>query len=241
MINIYIVEIKTDVNFKEEDIKKCISRERQKRADILVNDETKRNFLFAEIFTFKKLENVYNIKSPIILGNQGEKTRLYDHSDVSLSRSYSKNMLSLAIDTENEIGIDCEQIKNFDKNTLKYFFTEGEIDFINRSKNPSLSYYMLWTRKESIIKCTGVGLVENLRCLDTLPCLEDIQNYESIGACDNVDTKEKVNIKSIRPLFNRNYEVNGLYINSYIYDDLVISVCVNNDVVLPNIIVENNL
>lgn len=96
-------------------------------------------------------------KKPFILNNP-----------VHFNVTHSGNWVLIAI-AETEVGIDVEQKKQdfAYQELLADNFSEKETAFINSSKNSLDSFYVLWTRKESLLKATGKGITAALKQIDT--------------------------------------------------------------------------
>ncbi|QOR35245.1 4'-phosphopantetheinyl transferase superfamily protein [Clostridium sp. 'deep sea'] len=200
------------IDYKDlKDVSRFISEERLARAELFTDNNRKNEFITVEIAASYFVSEVFNISLPKFNGKAGEKPYLCNYPNISVSRSYADNYVVFALENNFDIGVDCEKIKSFDKNTLKYFFTEQECRYINDSKCPNLAYAIIWTRKESYLKCTGQGLAFALSKLDVTP-----QN-------------NWVNSNSRYPIYKNNDQVKSKFINSYIYNDLVISLCSTSD------------
>lgn len=84
--------------------------------------------------------------------------------------SHSENCILIAF-ANSEIGIDVERSDT----ALDYHdivqanFSKEEIACIKKAKKPSPTFYMLWTRKEALVKATGKGLPNDL---STIPSLD---------------------------------------------------------------------
>ena len=80
-------------------------------------------------------------------------------SDLHFNISHSADIILIAI-SNSEIGVDVEKVDNsFSyEEILPHNFSDEEIDFI---KNPE-DFYLLWTRKESLLKATAKGLDDDL-------------------------------------------------------------------------------
>ncbi|HTS44642.1 MAG TPA: 4'-phosphopantetheinyl transferase superfamily protein [Puia sp.] len=108
-------------------------------------------------------------KKPILPDNEP----LHLHYNVS----HSGDWILFAM-ADIEIGIDIEKIDDqfgFEE-ILATAFSQDEIDYLQKQKNPSETFYLWWTRKESMSKATGKGIDDNLRdipCLDGLHQLAD--------------------------------------------------------------------
>ncbi|MEX8546960.1 MAG: 4'-phosphopantetheinyl transferase superfamily protein [Mucilaginibacter sp.] len=83
--------------------------------------------------------------------------------------SHSGNWVLIAI-AATEVGIDVEEMNaSFTyQNLLSFSFNLQEIDFIEKSDLPYQTFYQLWTRKESLLKATGKGLVDELSLVPSL-------------------------------------------------------------------------
>ncbi len=84
------------------------------------------------------------------------------------SISHTENITLLAASTTNECGIDIEKIKEVDVSLYEEYFTEKEWNAINSSIELYKTFYLLWTRKEAIIKTIGTGIFEDLKNIDVL-------------------------------------------------------------------------
>ena len=84
--------------------------------------------------------------------NEYGKPYFRSNPELSFSLSHSKNMVILAIDTD-DVGIDCEPLdRAVTKSVAERFFSKKEVcEF----KDDLLS---LWVTKESLCKLTGKGL-----------------------------------------------------------------------------------
>lgn len=58
-----------------------------------------------------------------------------------------------------DIGIDIEEIKDYDIDILNYSMNKQEISKINNNQD----FYKYWTLKESLLKCIGIGLNDDLK------------------------------------------------------------------------------
>ena len=88
---------------------------------------------------------------------------------LSFNISHSGDWILMTV-AKTETGADTEYIDDhFDfSDIIGENFSNKEIAYIN-TKNGSERFYMLWTRKEALIKATGIGIID---CLDLLPSLD---------------------------------------------------------------------
>ncbi len=81
--------------------------------------------------------------------------------------SDTKDAVIIAISFEQEIGVDVETMeRTVDHSAVsEHYFTEEEVGDISSSMDPKLRFLELWTRKEAVLKASGVGIMEDLRAL----------------------------------------------------------------------------
>lgn len=84
--------------------------------------------------------------------------RPYLDFNIDFNVSHSGNAVICAFSDEGKIGIDIEQVRELEVESLFSFFHPDERVRLRLAKNPLLLFYELWTRKESIIKADGQGL-----------------------------------------------------------------------------------
>lgn len=72
-------------------------------------------------------------------------------SQISISHSGENVLVGI---NENDIGVDIEVIRQFDKRLITRYFSKDEQAFI---KNDS-DFFKIWTVKEAYLKLTGEGL-----------------------------------------------------------------------------------
>lgn len=101
---------------------------------------------------------------------------------IEFNISHSGDCIVIALSMK-PVGIDVELIKeNFDFDPLiPECFHKQEEHLIRSSLNKREAFYVLWTRKEAILKATGEGLLNNLKALDCLPVsiIRANQNFHS--------------------------------------------------------------
>jgi 4'-phosphopantetheinyl transferase len=118
-------------------------------------------------------------KKPLLNKNSGD--------NLHFNISHSGDFILIAI-SDSEVGVDIEKI-NADfsyQEILNSNFSKEEIDFIQNSVRPIESFYLLWTRKESLVKATSKGLVDNLNLISVLDGLFNAGN-EIIDSPDSWD------------------------------------------------------
>lgn len=83
---------------------------------------------------------------------------LQDEPNLHFSISYRAGCAALAIATR-PVGIDVERLRDRvdAAGIARRFFTSAEQAWLASSKDPQ-AFYLLWTRKEALVKAAGVGI-----------------------------------------------------------------------------------
>lgn len=200
MNKIVLIKNYNDILIKNSDLD--LPQKTLQRLNYFKDDKKRDDFLSAHYQTNKLINHFFGISDINIIYEKSKKPFVLDEK-VFFSRSYSDNFLAVIIDNKSDVGIDLERVRKVDYNVLKYFFTQNEIDLINNSYDKDLMFTIIWTRKESYIKYLGVGLSFPLKRIDVSP-----QNNNLFDSYSNLNC----------------------YINTYIIDELVLSVCSKNKI-----------
>lgn len=85
----------------------------------------------------------------------------------SFNLSDTKDAVVLAVALDMELGVDVETVdRRVDHRSVSaHYFTPEEQDHIARSDDPKRTFLELWTRKEAVLKASGVGIMDDLRSL----------------------------------------------------------------------------
>lgn len=104
----------------------------------------------------------------IDIGNVAFRKNLYgkpyliEHPEVNFSISHCKGMVACGI-YHKPLGIDVEEIRNFNWTVAKKVCSEEELQIIANSIRPEKEFFIYWTLKESLVKAVGVGLSYSLK------------------------------------------------------------------------------
>lgn len=85
----------------------------------------------------------------------------YENTNIKFNKSNTIGLSVLIIDNK-ECGIDIERIRKYDDIMAKRILSKSEYDFVNIN-NKDLYFTIIWTLKESYLKCIGIGLNLNLK------------------------------------------------------------------------------
>jgi 4'-phosphopantetheinyl transferase len=92
-------------------------------------------------------------------------------TDLCFNLSHSGDWVLIAFGSI-ELGLDTEQIKtNFSiEDMMTTYFNKSEQKYIFDHPNPRYAFFILWTRKEALMKAWGTGLQDNLQ---EISCIDD--------------------------------------------------------------------
>jgi len=166
-----------------------LSQDEQARASRYHQEKDRQRFMLSRIalrFLLAKYTNSEpeKIKSGIGLN---KKPFIQNNStpDLHYNLSHAGDWILIAI-SNSDVGIDIEKMdeKFSYSEILRHNFSHAEIDFITDGKKPVESFYLLWTRKEALLKATSKGIDNDL---PFVPCLdgEHIVDQKIIGSDEN--------------------------------------------------------
>ncbi|WP_236252782.1 4'-phosphopantetheinyl transferase superfamily protein [Echinicola sp. 20G] len=102
-----------------------------------------------------------------------KKPAIKNHRNFNFNISHSKDWVIFGF-CSDELGVDIEFVDSkFDfLSLINNCFTKPEAHFIENAYSPRHEFFKLWTRKESLLKATSVGVVDNLNFIN---CLDGVQ------------------------------------------------------------------
>ncbi|PKM60531.1 MAG: hypothetical protein CVU99_07580 [Firmicutes bacterium HGW-Firmicutes-4] len=114
------------------------------------------------------LKNEYEITENIIFSYSAKgKPSLTHYPQIHFNISHCRNGVICAIHT-SAVGVDIEAVAAYDAELARHVCNDCELKLINESDNKAMAFTKIWTKKESLMKKTGVGLSDNLRMIDTI-------------------------------------------------------------------------
>jgi phosphopantetheine--protein transferase-like protein len=143
-----------------------INKDDQLKAGRLFNSEDRKTVLICytmlRMILSKKL-NMNPHEISYLFGTHGKPGLKGD--PLFFSISHTRNSFSFAISDNYYIGLDVEEINrdiNFET-IIRRFFSGNEGEYILNSKGNSRDrFFLLWTRKEALLKAIGTGIIPQL-------------------------------------------------------------------------------
>jgi len=161
---IHIFRTSTDLNENElNSFRKNLSDDENTKAERYKFNYLKNNYTACRGFLREILSGYTGINPSDIKFSYSEfgKPFLKD-SNIRFNVSHSGNTGIIAVNLENELGIDIELVREVpDLISLSArFFSKSEITELNKTDSGKLtdSFFYCWTRKEAFVKAVGTGL-----------------------------------------------------------------------------------
>lgn len=144
-----------------------ISEERRERIERMAVNGDKIRSLFAELLiryeAFGQLG--VNFKEPKIEKNAFGKPFIAGLGGYDFSVSHSDRAVAFA-GGFSAVGADIERIRPRKNSVSKRFFTENEMNFIEKSEDRDEAFFEIWTKKEAYSKMLGKGLAAGFNSFD---------------------------------------------------------------------------
>lgn len=139
---------------------------------------------------------------------------------IDFNVSHSGEYVFMVI-SDSKVGCDIERIKERNYSVARRYFSDGEKKWMKETGNTDLSFYRIWTARESYIKLTGEGILLDFAKYETYP-IED--KDESVQ--DQICKGEYLGSFSI----SREGQMQNVVIKQWLYDkEYVISICRKQD------------
>jgi 4'-phosphopantetheinyl transferase len=187
--NIWLINVSDHIHLLSE-AAVILDEAEKERAEKYRKQEDKNRFILGRIVLRKLLAELLQCQPeevPIVISKH-KKPVLASTSaaPIHFSLSHSGDYILIGI-SKNEIGVDIEHTDTaFEyKNVMQHSFNTEEISFINDDESQaSFNFYLLWTRKEALLKATGKGLTNKLSLITAVDGKQEI-SQEVIDSTNN--------------------------------------------------------
>ncbi len=152
---------------------KILSKDEMERADRYHQENDRQRFIISKgilKFILAKYLNQSPAKIKLITGlNKKPILQHHQKGDLHFNVAHSGACILIAI-AKTEIGVDVEKMDHgFSyQEILATNFNTEEKEFVQRSKQPQQDFYLLWTRKEALLKATAKGIDDDLHLIPSL-------------------------------------------------------------------------
>lgn len=164
---VHVFKIKASDYFKKIDPKELLSTEELAKASRFLHQQSRENYTVRKYFLRKILSQFMGLP-PLAVVFHLKDNKKPGVDGLCFNVSHSKDLITIAV-SENSIGVDIEYIDPYFqyKEVTELCFSKEERAMVESSALPVLTFYLLWTRKEALVKATGEGIVEQLQEVPT--------------------------------------------------------------------------
>lgn len=132
----------------------------------LKKPENSQQHNYAHEILRKNLLNLgIDYKNAVIEKGKYGKPYLKEYPDIHYNISHSNGITACYVG-KFEAGIDVEPIREYRPNVVKRAFSCSEQSLIEKSENKNLTFFRLWTLKESYVKAIGIGISYPLKSVE---------------------------------------------------------------------------
>lgn len=97
-------------------------------------------------------------------------------SSIFFNISHSKGVVVFASSKDAEIGVDVEISRQIEDDFVRFVCDSDELELVNKGAN----IFEIWTSKESLLKCIGIGISTRLNEVNSLP-INGLKKYNHIS------------------------------------------------------------
>ena len=168
-IHLWKVDVDNDPKIISE-LKKNLDYDELKRSERFAFEKDRNQFITAHGMLRNILSRYMDFSPSQIQFKRTSNGKPYVHfptTFIKFNISHSENLILIAL-ADHEIGIDLEKVKDsFEYNELsKTYFSHHEQKEITSSPLPKKTFYKLWTRKEAVLKASGIGITDELKNIE---------------------------------------------------------------------------
>lgn len=157
-------------NFDFESSLLLLSPQRREQALQFRFERERKLSAMAYLLLCKGLREEFGITEPPLF-EYGEfgKPRLSGHAGIHFNLSHCREA-AVCVLSDRPVGVDIESVREYDESLLDQVMNGREKERILHSPRPDMEFIRLWTMKEAVLKCSGRGLVDDMRhVLDERP------------------------------------------------------------------------
>lgn len=145
-----------------------VSEEKMEKIANIKNSENQLQTLLAEVLLRVILCTRFGFENTNITFERDSNGKPYlTNKEVHFNISHSKDLVAVAVSRQN-IGVDLEKIRDVNVKLIERYFTEKEKQYISINKiNWQTRFFEVWTKKEALLKMSGLGLRVKLDELET--------------------------------------------------------------------------
>lgn len=187
MLEVFFAETK-DLASKYADLKNYISFEEQERANKFHYDKNRETYITSHSILRLILAQRLNVNPLDISFQNGINNKPGLEGDpIYFNLTHTGEAFAFAVSRDLKVGIDLEEInQNIDIHPITdSFFSIKEREYIFKSETETKNrFFLLWTRKEALLKLLGTGLIDNLSQVE----VSERENFMYKKSFDDLDS-----------------------------------------------------
>lgn len=172
MLKIYLLSISPIWNDTDKKLLTFVSPYRRERIAKYHYDKDRKLSLYAALLVRMQLNKLTNIPNNELSFSYGQYQKPYFQTDSNLhfNISHTHNKILCAISSQS-VGVDIEKKLTPPLEIMKLIFHPAEIEYVQSSPTEAdklTRFYTIWTKKEALTKCNGIGLTGDISSINTL-------------------------------------------------------------------------
>lgn len=164
-IEVYFSEM-SDLIDRYEEFTDIISDDEKIRARKFVSDANRETYICSHAVLRLILAKHLNSDPSEISFITGKYSKPFlEGNPVHFNISHTGNAFAIIVSSNFNVGIDIEEVDHRTDiwSVAESYFSKQERDYLHDSKErENETFYLLWTRKESLLKALGTGIPDNL-------------------------------------------------------------------------------
>ncbi|KJD32011.1 hypothetical protein PW52_15985 [Tamlana sedimentorum] len=205
---IYYFKI-SDFHFLIDHAKHLINKEELKRAQRYYHKKDRDRFIVCRTILKLLLEQHTNIlATKINIKIDSNKKPYVDTAPTMFFNISHSGEYAAIVFSNTQVGIDIEKIKSkpIEREIITSIFNNTEADLILNTSNTNELFYKLWTRKEALVKASGIGIDDDFKQLPSRNGTHNVKNLDtayngkwevfSLNLVNNYHCAFAINLKS---------------------------------------------
>ncbi len=168
MANIYLLKLFEPAGDEYIKMLDLVGQERKNKILSIKNNKNRLQTLFADVLLRAVLCTSFGFNNRNLVFEKDSNGKPYlNERQVHFNISHSENMVAVAV-SDRDIGIDLEKARQVNPKLTERYFSEKENEYISvNNENWQTRFFEVWTKKEAILKRSGLGLRVELNKLET--------------------------------------------------------------------------